>query len=296
MKNSKEMADAVFLIRDAYVKKKKKRVRIFKGVITVSTPIAVMCILTAAMVIQNVSFFNIPTVLDNNLISSEILSNSNNESVFESSTESNFDNTNESNKEEKTQSEKEHNTSKDSSHKLVVSSGLHSEKKSDIDSSESLQENSNDETYVKPEDTQTQLETDNNNIYEETSSDTIEYTSPDTDAEPQDEAVVSAAEEEFESISSDYNNWSTEDIYQLFPFIDYNNMRYICVKKIIYQHDLILAIDTIDVTGYNSVQNEEVSASVTVYLFNGCEENNEIAIWFQGKDEYYVYKISEEQE
>ncbi len=295
MKNSKEMADAVFLIRDAYVKEKQKRDRIIKVVITVSTPIAVLCILTAVMVIQNISFSNIPTVPDNNLTSSENISN-NNESIFESKTESNFDNINKSNKEKKTQSEKEHNSSKDSSHKLVISSGLHSEKESDIDSSESLQENSNDETYVKPEDTQTQLETDNNTIYGETSSDTIKYTSPDTDVEPQDEAVVSAAEEEFESISSDYNNWSTEDIYQLFPFIDYNNMRYICVKKIIYQHDLILAIDTIDVTGYNSVQNEEVSASVTVYLFNGCEENNEIAIWFQGKDEYYVYKISEEQE
>ncbi len=269
MKSSKEMADRVFEIRNAYLEKKKIKKRRLKKIAYVCSTLCVFSIIISGA--YNLNSGEIPHLIKTNETSIVDIT-----TIYEDSatntlpTESNDDN-------------------------------LHIKDFVEIDtdvSSDII------ERETESEEKQQSNEVEDINISEQTSSSIIddyiesgvsdtteEITNIELPTEDTNSEVI--GEIEGNELEEDtFATYSLSDLYKMFPEFEYGK-KYMCQECVIEESQLEIAIDDIIINGYDYLSQTEISANVTVYCFQGSDENNEIAVMFKGRHDYIIYNFAE---
>lgn len=256
MKNSKEMADSVFRIRNAYLE--KQRIRkfklkkaayigssvcmfglIFAGIYFIISDRQQISDITAPDVSGNTSFWDVSasetndTHMDNEMIPSGSISQ---ESEIQKNTDELI----------KTESERNHE-------EIVTSS-------------DSIDDGSIEEIIFPP----------------------FEW---EENIPPHDDSIEQA-EDESEGIVTNINgfdSWTLDDICRSFPEISFEK-QYHCANVAIGEKMLELAIADITIIGDDIDTGNSIFADVVIYSFTGSAENDEIAVWFKGRNDYIVYR------
>lgn len=89
-----------------------------------------------------------------------------------------------------------------------------------------------------------------------------------------------------------FDKWTLDDIYRSFPIISFEK-QYRCRNITITKDMLETAIADITVTGSDPNASDNISADVVVYSFVDSAENEEIAICFKDRNDYIVYGAEE---
>lgn len=260
MKNSKEMADRVLEIRDAYLEKQKKRRKIIEKVTYVCSTIWAFTLIIVGVHLVNESNYYVPrnNFEDNSAVlsttsveKSENYITTKNDAVC--TTKSNQDN-------------------------IITTMVM---EKIEESTSISIYEESISSEQIIPQITDDYIDT---YIIE-----TVATTESST------ECTDNGTIGEIENIESEvktFENYSLNDIYNIFPSILYEK-EYLCYKETVDESQLQLAMDDIVIYGYDNLAQEEVSADIIIYCFQGSDENNEIAVCFNGRNDYIIYKSAE---
>ncbi|MDE5768921.1 MAG: hypothetical protein K2H29_00785 [Oscillospiraceae bacterium] len=316
MKNSKEMADSVFKIRDFYLEKQRKRKRKLIKVAYIGSSVCIfgLTFMSIYFIVPNrqqILTITVPDVLENTSLSDM--------------SENEIKDTNKVNEMIPTNSTSPEVEMQKSSDEFVETRNHFATENSQIEAEVSqATENEPIQEEIIPSSDNNIEETisptlDRKEIIPPADSNIKEMISPTLDREeiisPADsnikETISSAfdvqetlspsdksdgfTEENAENIIFDPNEfdiWTLEDIYCSFPQISFEK-QYYCLNITITEDMLELAIADITVTGINLNTGDSISADVIVYSFIDSAENDEIAIWFKDRNDYIVYRAEE---
>lgn len=256
MKNSKEMADSVFRIRDTYLEKQRKRKIRLKKAAYIGSSVCMLGLIVAGI---NFMFPNIQQLPD--ITASDSSENTLSSSVSESET---------------------NNTHKDN--EMMPADGTSQELE--------VQEDPDELIETESERTQEEIVTSTDVIdggsIEEIIFPPFEW---EENIPPHDESI-DEAEDESESIVIDpngFDTWSLDDVCRSFPEISFEK-KYHCADIAIGEEMLGSAIADITITGYDIDTERSIFADAVVYSFIGSDENDEVAVWFKGRNDYIVYR------
>lgn len=259
MKNSKEMADSVFKIRDAYLEKQRKRMRRLKKAAYIGSSVCMFALILIGINFTVPGKQQIPTltVPDSTSYSdaSEIETEDTNKVKVTLPTDS-------------------------------ISHEVETQKVSD--------ELIETEEHSATEKFQTETNVSQAIESEPTQEDNAAPLNPEEIIPPPDESNGDTGEVEEDSLydPNGFDKWTLDDIYRSFPIISFEK-QYRCQNITITEDMLELAIANITVTGNNPNASDNISADVVVYSFIDSAENEEIAIWFKGRNDYIVYRAEE---
>lgn len=98
-----------------------------------------------------------------------------------------------------------------------------------------------------------------------------------------------AEDESIVTDSNGFDTWALDDICRSFPEISFEK-KYHCADIAIGEEMLESAIADITITGNDLNTGNSILADVAVYSFIGSAENDEIAVWFKGRNDYIIYR------
>lgn len=271
MKNSKEMADSVFKIRDEYLEKQRKRKRKLKKAAYIGSSVCMFGLILVGIHFTVPNKHQIPTIT--------VPESTNHSDVSEIETEDTHK-VDETLQADSTSNELE---TQDNSGELIETEN-HSETKNSqtqIEALQAIESEPAQEENVPPSDS---------NIGETVPPppDQEETIQPPDKSNPDTDGV----EESIVSYPDSFDMWTLNDIYNSFPEISFEK-QYRCLNIAITEDMLELAIADITVTGSNCHTAENISTDVVVYSFVDSAEHDEIAIWFKGRNDYIVYRAEE---
>ncbi len=266
MKNSKEMADNVFKMRDAYLEKHRKRRKAIKKMSYIGST---FCIFGAIIVV-----FHHIQVLDNHISTLDI-DTSNVLTTTEKTTENTkhlFEN---------------EETSEFTNHSAITKDNVDSEIIIDPEKSESFVTN-NVVVDEQPKELLIAVdESEENNLDIKPVQEEQEDKPGSSETSIEEGNIV----EEIETTSSNclLQDLELVQIYEMFPNFIYET-EYFSKKETVSEELLEIAIDDINIEGHNEELGIVICVNATIYTFQGSDEQNELAVLFEGRNEYIVYK------
>ena len=279
MKNSKEMADSVFKIRDEYLEKQRKRRLKIKKAAFIGSSVCVFCLIIEGYI--KFESMNIPYVTNPDIL----LGTENSEIIYKPKRSTETADTN-----------KDTDLIKASPNSKETQSDVFKHSESQNTSSQISSRNPNileDILEEADDNSESGIEENQSTTYFEQEDDNAEITpTPDDIMQPfkDNDDDIGEGEEDEEIDNQSYETWEIDDIYQCFPEILFDN-KYCCLNTTISVDMLELAVADITIDGYNIKTNNNISASVVVYSFYGSREKGEVAILFEGRSDYIVYKM-----
>ena len=222
MKNSKEMADSVFRIRDTYLEKQRIRKIKLKKAAYVGSSVCMLGLLLAGIHFMLPATQQLPDITASDPYENRISSD-----VSESET---------------------NDTHKDN---------------------EMIPADSIEEIIFPP------FEQEENIPTQDGADDSIEQ------AEDESEGIV--------TVQNGFDAWSLDDICRSFPEISFEK-KYHCADIAVGEEMLGSAIADITITGNDIDTGNNIFADAVIYSFTGSAENDEIAVWFKGRNDYIVYR------
>lgn len=259
MKNSKEMADSVFKIRDAYLEKQRKRMRGLKKTAYISSSVCMF-----ALILIGINF----TVPGKQQVTTLTVPDST--SHYDAS-ESETEDTNKVKVTLPTDSISHEAETQKGSDELIET-----------------EEHSTSENFQTETDVSQAIES------EPTEEGNASPLNPEEIIPTPDESNGDTGEVEEDSLydPNGFDKWTLDDIYRSFPIISFEK-QYRCQNITITEDMLELAIANITVTGSNPNAGDNIFTDVEVYSIIDSAENEEIAIWFTGRNDYIVYRVEE---
>lgn len=259
MKNSKEMADSVFKIRDAYLEKQRKRIRMLKKAAYIGSSVCMFGLILIGINFTVPSKQQIPTLTVPDSTSHSDASESE---------------TGDTNKVKVT----------------MPTDSISYEGETQKDSNELIET----ENHSATENFQTETDVSQAIESEPTQEENSPPFNPEETIPPPDESNgdTGEVEEDFLPDPNGFDKWTLDDIFRSFPIISFEK-QYRCQNITITEDMLELAIADITVTGSDPNASDNISADVVVYSFIDSAENDEIAIWFNGRNDYIVYRAEE---
>lgn len=256
MKNSKEMADSVFMIRDAFLEKQRiRKVKLKKAAYIGSS----VCMF--GLVLAGIQFI----ISDRQQISDITVTDVSESTSFSGEPESGTNETHKDNEMMPADSTSQEPEIEKIPDKLIETE--RGQRQEEIVTSSDVIDGGSIEEIIFP------------------SFDEEENIPPHDDS-------IDEAEDESESITADpdgFDAWSLDDIFRSFPEISFEK-KYHCADIAIGEEMLESTIADITITGNDLNTGNSIFADAVIYSFTDSAENDEIAVWFKGRSDYIIYR------